>query len=286
MKSMSAEVLIKMNHIQDLFLKVQDYIQSKRELDELITFLDSETPEFRSIAYESASMQISLQDLSLNNELLNDWKNFLHHSREIHPFHIYIGLGWTFAKLEILPAAYLKSIQPMMRWMIFDGIGYYNGLFKGRRTIKNQMVPEGIDGQDLQGYDQGLGRRLWYFSKGEVKEVVQLIESFPTERQADLWRGVGVACGYVGGNDIISLKNLVTSSAIFKQQLSSGVALAAISRNVSGSITRDIENACKIICGMPLKDVLNIESDILKQSDSLSSDNYKNWITQFETKFI
>ena len=110
-----------------------------------------------------------------------------------------IGLGWAFAKTEISPTPYLESLHRVMNRMVFDGMGYYYGLFKGRKTVKNQLIPEGIEEQELHGFDQGLGRRLWYISKGEVNELVQLIQPFHFSRHADLWRGVGIACGYVGG---------------------------------------------------------------------------------------
>ena len=50
----------KMEYIQKVFLGVQDYMQKNHELEELIAFLDSEPPEFRSVAYESASMEIGI----------------------------------------------------------------------------------------------------------------------------------------------------------------------------------------------------------------------------------
>jgi hypothetical protein len=49
-----------MDYIQKLFLSVQDYMQKNHELEDLIAFLDSEPPEFRSVAYESASFAIGL----------------------------------------------------------------------------------------------------------------------------------------------------------------------------------------------------------------------------------
>ncbi|MBL0272347.1 MAG: DUF1702 family protein [Chitinophagaceae bacterium] len=91
-------------------------------------------------------------------------------------------------------------------------MGYYAGLFKGRRTIKNQLVPDGIGAQELQGFDQGLGRRLWYNARGEVKEVARLIQTFTSTRHPDLWRGIGIACGYVGGNQQENLELLLTAS--------------------------------------------------------------------------
>ena len=274
----------KMEYIQKVFLGVQDFMSKNPELEELISFLDNEPAEFRSVAYESASMEIGLQELSCKKEL-NNWKKFYQRSAKAHTFHMDIGLGWAFAKAEISPTPYLEFLHPVMSWMVFDGMGYYYGLFKGRRTVKNQLVPAGIEKQDLHGFDQGLGRRLWYISKGDVNELVRLIKPFHLSRHADLWRGVGIACGYVGGSERTNLEQLLVCSAGFKQQLCTGVILAAISRKASDYFTGDIELACNIICGKPLKDVLSPETGIGKQINSGSGNFYLHWMSQFESEF-
>lgn len=257
----------KMEYIQKIFLGVQDYMQIYHEPDDLITFLDSEPPEFRSVAYEAASMVIAQQDLMGGKEL-NNWKNFYNESAQAHTFHVDIGLGWAFAKTGIEPNHYLSSL-PVMSWMVFDGMGYYFGLFKGRRTVKSGLVPEGVFGQDLCGFDQGLGRRLWYISKGEVAELFKLVQLFHPSRHADLWRGVGIACGYVGGCIRSNLEQLLVSSNECKDQLCAGVALAAISRSASNSFTDDLELACTIICGKTVKELLSLDTT-RKQSGLIS----------------
>ncbi|MEO8416746.1 MAG: DUF1702 family protein [Ginsengibacter sp.] len=248
-----------MEYIQKVFLGVQVYMQENHDMEELITFLDAEPPGFRSVAYESASMEMALPEL-LSGTALDNWKKFYQRSAKVHTFHMHIGLGWAFAKTETVQSPYLLSMQPLMRLMVFDGMGYYYGLFKGRRTVKNQWVPEGIVQQELKGFDQGLGRRLWYISKGEVNELVQLIQPFQLPRHPDLWRGVGIACGYVGGSGKADLERLLHFSDECKDDLCTGIALAAISRNASNSVSEHINLACNIICGKPLKDVLNDES--------------------------
>ena len=252
----------RMEYIQKVFLNVQDYIRKNQELERLIAFLDAEPPEFRSVAYEAASMETALQDLSRGTEL-NSWKKFYDHAANAHAFHVDIGLGWAFAKAEIPPAPFINTL-PVMGWLVFDGMGYYFGLFKGRRTVKNQLVPEFLAGQDIYGFDQGLGRRLWYISKGELNELIKLMQPFHLSRHAALWRGVGIACGYVGGSQQSNLERLLNSATDFKDELCTGVSLAAVSRCASNSVTGDIDLACKIICGKTLKDVLTDESGLTK----------------------
>lgn len=265
----------KMEYIHKVFLGVQDYMQKQHELDDLIAFLDAEPPEFRSVAYESASMELALLELSGGNELTN-WKKFYQRSAMAHTFHNDIGLGWAFAKREVSPTPYLDLLPLVSKWMVYDGIGYYYGLFKGRATVKNQIIPDAIDMQSMYGFDQGLGRRLWYISKGNVNQLFQLLQPYHLSRLGNLWRGVGIACGYVGGNDRSDLEELVNHSAACKDQFCTGVGLAAISRNASNSITNDIESACEIICGMPLQDVLSSEPVIKTRLESMSMNVHIN----------
>jgi len=282
--NMPDEVSNKMEYIQKVFLEVQDHIRDETELEELIAFLDAEPYEFRSVAYESASMMLGLRDLSKGTEL-NEWTKFYLRAGKEHSFHMDIGLGWAYAKCAITPDPNLNSLHPMMRWMIFDGMGYYNALFRGRRTIKNQTVPEGIDGEDKKGYDQGLGRRLWYMASGDVSKVMAFIQSFPSSRHPDLWRGVGIACGYVGGNAREDLEMLILSSGEYKPQLCAGIALAAISRSASNSSTDDIETASLMLCRMPLKEIETLKTKLEAKPDPEAGSSLGHWITQLDSLF-
>jgi hypothetical protein len=282
--NLHSTALGKMEYIQKLFLTVQEYMLQNHELEELICFLDSELSEFRSVAYESASMEKAHQELS-SGKGLNNWESFYQRSAKAHTFHMDIGLGWAFAKTENLSTAYLESLNPFRRWMVFDGIGYYYGLFKGRKTVKSQVVPEGIDTTEMNGFDQGLGRRLWYIATGQVKEVMHLIQAFPMTRHPDLWRGVGIACGYVGGNKQEDLELLSTASGGCKKQLQTGITLAAISRIASNSVTADVENACQIVCNKTLKEIKDLQAQMTSKLLYIYTDKgNSHWITQFESE--
>jgi len=281
---MSDEVAIKMEHIQKIFLEVGNYMRNKYVLEDLIAFLDAHPPEFRSVAYESASMELATYDLSRGTQF-QEWEKLYSRRREVHSFHLDIGLGWAFAKAQRLPVLSWASPHPYMRLMVFDGMGYYYGLFRGRRTVRNHLFPPGIEGQDVQGFDQGLGRRLWYIAQGEVKKVTQLIQGFPTSRRPDLWRGVGIACGYVGGSKIADLELLLVASGENKDKLCTGVALAAMSRNVSGSVTDDIKMACRIICDMPFEKIVAFKPELTDELKTRSDQDYSHWVTQLESWF-
>jgi hypothetical protein len=279
---MLSKVATKMEYIQKVFLEVQAYMQDDHELQEAVKHLDAEPPEYRSVSYESASMEIALKELSGGLEL-NQWKKFYLGAGNSHTFHMDIGLGWAFAKAEISPALYKDSLQLPVPWMVYDGIGYYYGLFRGRRTVRNKEVPDFLNSGSVHGFDQGLGRRLWYICKGDMDQLATLLHGFQASRKADLWRGIGIACAYVGGLEKDSLERLAHLSAEYKSCLSTGIALAAISRFASGSISPDIENACLEVCGLPLKDTISPENPIWEQFDS-GSGNISRYLINLKMK--
>lgn len=249
------DVSSRMEYVQQVFLGVQDYMQHDPALEALSAFLEAEPPEYRSVAYESASMEVALRDLS-RGAGLPEWEELYRRSSGAHSFHLEIGLGWAFAKTETAPDPYLGrlSVAPL-RWMVFDGIGYYYGLFRGRRTVKGCEVPGYVQEPDLPGFDQGLGRRLWYISKGSPAEVARLIAPFPEARQAALWQGVGIACGYVGGCTEDRLHALATVCGGALPHLCRGIQLAAISRKASDTLHPGLDLASRVICKTPLSEL-------------------------------
>jgi hypothetical protein len=282
-----SDVSTRMEYIQKIFLDVGQSVENIQSLYELIAFLDTEPPEFRSVAYESASMGIGLKDLNANRPL-DSWKDFRQVCTNQHSFHIDIGLGWAFAKTDIQPDTYLQSMNPVLKWMVFDGMGYYYGLFKGRNTVKNKVLPNGIEGESLHGFDQGLGRRLWYMAKGNLNEAACLVGNFVEERHSDLWRGIGIACGYVGGNTEDGLRYLPGISGKYYKQLQIGVVLAAISRIASNTITEDVDLACRIICNKAVNEIkfsaILTTTDFFDYLYEAGSNNH--WLTQLQSELL
>ena len=237
--------LDRIDYIQKLFLRVQSCAEPINDMDDIIDLLELEPAEFKSVAYESASMVIGVKDLC-NTNALDNWKEFRDVCLGRHSFHVDIGLGWAFAKTGKQPNEFLTLAGPVMKRMVYDGIGYYYGLFRGRSIIKNKTIPEEIE--DINGFDQGIGRRLWYLAKANVDDLLLLINDFNDVRRADLWRGAGIACGYVGGNTKGALERLSNAAGVHKRQLESGITLAALSRIASNSVNDDVNTALRIVC--------------------------------------
>jgi hypothetical protein len=276
----------RMEYIQNLFLEAGALARTAGGWQELLPLLDQEPDEYRSVGYEGFSFELAMKDIDTMGAL-GEWKEFRTATQE-HAFHLDIGLGWALAKREVAIGVYIDSVDSITGSMILDGIGYYHALFKGRNTLKNKYVPAELEQQGLSGFDQGVGRRLWYMAKGNVQEAVNLLHGFPFERRGDLFRGVGIACGYVGGNSEKELRILEKLSAEHKDQLQLGIALASLSRILSNSVTPSVQRSYQIICGKSDSHLDISLTDATKKFLYLynNGDNSNNWFARFKSDLL
>lgn len=210
------------------FQKGRELAESGISIDGLINELNKFEIRYRSVAFEGASMGVAL------TSDFETWKAYAKQT-EKHATQVHIGLGWAIAEKQLNLASTLSEIQAEMQVKALDGYGYWNGLFSRRLTIRSQSIPENITSEFQAGFDQGLGRAIWYITKGEVDKVLNIINHFSEERRANLWRGIGVALTYVGGcsNDLIT--ELKSASGEFKLNLEKGIEAAEGSMRLAQS---------------------------------------------------
>ncbi|MCB9192625.1 MAG: DUF1702 family protein [Flavobacteriales bacterium] len=194
---------------------------SERELglDELITELNKFEMRYRSVAFEGASMGVALANS------METWKVYAQKTAR-HATQVHIGLGWAIAECQMNLASTLSEIEPEMRVKVLDGFGYWNGLFQRRATIRTQQIPENITPEFQSGFDQGVGRAIWYITKGEVDKVVNIINHFSEDRRPNLWQGIGVASTYVGGCSDELIAELKSAAGEFKTNFEKGIGAA------------------------------------------------------------
>ncbi|HLP22396.1 MAG TPA: DUF1702 family protein, partial [Chitinophagales bacterium] len=242
---MENSVVQKMDSIQDTFLRIQDVFFQSPDWRANIKDLHDSNLEFRSIAYESASMSIALLDLKEGNQLRN-WLEFLNEVAHAHATQVHVGLGWALAQSLTPPMDYLPLLEPMQRYRVLDGYGYYEGIFRRRRSIINHLKLKLPDATASGALDQGIGRSLWYNSKGDITAAKTTLETFAPERHADLWRGLGIAIAYVGGCNEETLRNIFIAAGTYQKQLATGAAMALISRHYAGFVSADTESVCTV----------------------------------------
>ncbi|HAP70227.1 MAG TPA: hypothetical protein DCR04_10980 [Flavobacteriales bacterium] len=204
------------------FQKGRSLSEQELGLDELISKLNQFEPRYRSVAFEGASMGVALQNS------METWKTYAKTS-EKHSTQVHIGLGWAIAERELDLTSTLSQIEPELQVKVLDGYGYWHGLFRRRLTIRTQSIPENITTEYQSGFDQGVGRAVWYISKGEIAKVQNIINHFAEDRRANLWQGIGVASTYVGGCSDELIAELKSASGEYKSKLKKGIESAEAS---------------------------------------------------------
>lgn len=194
---------------------------SERELglDELIAELNKFEPRYRSVAFEGASMGVALANS------IDTWKVYASKT-EKHATQVHIGLGWAIAEQQLNLASTLSEIDPELQVKVLDGYGYWHGLFRRRLTIRTQQIPEIITPEIQPGFDQGVGRAIWYTTKGDVAKAVNIMNHFSEDRRPNLWQGIGVASTYVGGCSDELVTELKSAADEFKLNLEKGIEAA------------------------------------------------------------
>ncbi len=216
--------------------------------DILVHRLDAFDVELRGYVYEGAGIGLAALDSLL------PWGNrtraFLDGPGSAFIYAVPLGAGMGLARLRRKPEKFLARLDPVLGWLIVDGYGFHEGFFSPKRALQKQEVPVHLSPYGCRVFDHGLGRSIWFTSSTNVERVTNMIARFPEARRADLWSGVGLACGYTGGVNegaIATLKDLVGD---YRYHLAMGVAIAANARHTVGNPSRYVKLACEILCGI------------------------------------
>jgi enediyne biosynthesis protein E3 len=250
-------------------------IAENASFEELFEKLHSYEPEFRSVAFEAASMSILSSDLKKNGNSPSDqWNNFFAAHKSLHKSQLLTGFGWALALHEKNPSDFLDQFDPLISMRILDGYGYYHGLLRSRRSVQNIQIPNYITEDLLFAFDQGLGRALWYLSKGDLEKLMTMLEKFPAQRKENLWRGIGTASAYVGGIDSGIYQELNLLAANYSKQFVVGIIFAIRTRMQSNSVTEYIQEACRTLTDFNIDTAYKFTEETKKKAG-----NYEEWLS-------
>jgi enediyne biosynthesis protein E3 len=158
-------------------------------------------------------------------------------------------------------------------------VGYYEGMFRSRHTVRSKTIPDQISAEDLHSFDQGLGRSLWYIAKGVPEQLRSLIEAFPASRLPDLWRGAGIAVAYVGGTEE-SFQTIYKIAGPYAVNLAAGAVFLAHSRIKAATLNEETEAVCRCWCHATALQV----AALLDQTEPLATGPgaYMHWVRSVE----
>lgn len=275
----------RMQQFAATFQDARQLAEDESELARLAERLDETPAAFRAVAYEGASMTLAVHALRDAGEF-SVWQAFADGPGKAHGAQVHVGLGWALASLGRRTFPFLDTLDPLLRWRVFDGFGYFDGLFRRPRTLKRRSAPSFLPEQGAHVYDQGLGRYLWYDTSGDAARMPSMIQEFDDTRRSDLWRGVGLACAYVGGSDDAALAHLWNAAPSYRAQLASGAALAARAQSHSGAPLRDTDRVCQTWFGRSAEETNALTEKLQAAQLGLPAEIYRSWLRDLETALV
>ncbi|HEV7784465.1 MAG TPA: DUF1702 family protein [Thermoanaerobaculia bacterium] len=246
--------------------------------------------DFRGFAYEGAGMGLALLDTLIpgRRAARNRLALFLAGPAAAHTYIVHVGAGWVMARLPVSPERYLARLaDPLLRWLALDGYGFHEGFFRWPKSVTRQQVPRRLHGYARRGFDQGLGRSLWFIDGADVERLPGTIGAFPASRQPDLWGGLGLACGYAGGRTLAEIEALLAASGPYAPMLAQGVVFAAKARQRAGNPTPQTELACQAVWGVPAGIAATVSDEALRDlpSDRPGEPAFEVWRRRIQDDF-
>lgn len=254
---------------------------SARELHGRLTLTPQDT---RGFAYEGAAMACAVLDIltfskarRLRALLSGHGQGYLHL--------IHVGAGWGYARLRLRPWRALPLPDRMLRWLAWDGWGFYQGFFASRRTIEERRAERGLGGL-LSLRDQGLGRSLWFHENADVNRVAERIAGFDRTRRGDLWSGVGLAAAYAGATLDSDLELLARLSGPHRAHTVQGIAFAAAAHLRAAHLPDHTRRAALVVAGAPAETLAGWTETALRGLAGESMHSYQVWRSRIRAEWL
>lgn len=202
-------------------------------------------PSRRGFAAEGAAMGFAVADaLPFRTPRL---PAYLAAAEPRYAYLAHVGVGWAMARLPWRRKALWSQLDPLLRWLAFDGMGFHDTYFSPRR-VQSGWRRQRI-GYAVRAYDQGIGRALWFVSCGGVDDASRLISQFAPERQGDLWSGLGLAMTYAGAFEASEVATALSNAAEHRAKFVQGAAFACEARTLARDIPAHTEFVARSLTG-------------------------------------
>jgi len=242
--------------------------------------------EHQGFAYEGAGMALALLDTLIPGRR-GRLAGLLAGPGEAHAYIVHVGAGWILARLPLSPARLLARLDPLLGWLALDGYGFHEGFFHWPRSVERREVPRKLRGYARRGFDQGLGRSLWFVDGADVGLLPRTIGAFPPGRRPDLWAGLGLAVGYAGGRSEAETAELRRAAGPLAPELAQGVAFAAKARERAGNPAAHTEMAAQVICGLSAAEAAAVTDAALRDlpADRPGEPGFEVWRRRIQDRF-
>ena len=229
--------------------------------------------EFRGFAFEGAAMALDILDQ------LMPWSRridkFLRGPGSAHVYMVHVGIGWSMARWRLGMQRRLTHLDPLLKWLALDGIGFHEGYFHWPRYATGE-VPRFLRrrGYGSRAFHQGLGRSLWFVGGADPEYISAAILHFPEPHRDDLWSGIGLASTYAGGAQSRDLHMLRSACGPHWPHLAQGAVFAAGARHRAGNICPQTEAGCQAFCGISAQRAAELSDQTLRDLTAYDGPSY------------
>lgn len=254
-------------------------------LQSLVTGLEDGEVEWRGFAFEGAAMGLALRD-ALTPWRANRVAGFLRGAGDAHTYMVHVGVGWVWARVPFGRRRAAQRLDPLLRWLAFDGWGFHEGFFHWQEYVAGQAMPGQLNAYERRVFDQGLGRSFWFVNGGNPELIASTINGLPVARHPDLWSGIGLAATYAGLVEETALKALLEASGPHRPQLAQGSAFAAKARQRAGNLTAYTSLATGVLCEMSAPDAARLCDTTLEDLPANADPSaYEVWRQRIQNHF-
>jgi enediyne biosynthesis protein E3 len=212
----------------NIALGESDMVQLSNRLDAAFS------PALIGFAYEGAGLYFGLSDLFVGRSE-SRLAAFTRSAAQQHDFITMVGAGFAIARVPFglrRFESYQRTLDPMTAWCLADGHGFHQGYFHWKRFIeRRQAAPASFNLQNRRLFDAGVGRSMWWVFGADPVPIANAISRFDTDRQGELWAGIGTAIAYAGGGTSGVATRLLDLAGPLGSDLLSGIPFAAHMRH-------------------------------------------------------
>lgn len=225
-RSGSAVARVALETIGETFIAGYNAAVRADTLDGIVQAVGEVPAQVRGFAAEGAAMGTAVSDaLPFRSprfprliELLDAEFTYLLH----------VGAGWALARVPWRKRHILAPLNPLHRWLAYDGLGFHDGYFKPSDVLNGwRREPFGYA---ARAYDQGVGRALWFAGGGSVIWAADRIRRLTADRHEDLFSGLGLAMAYAGPTTTESVRQAIELAGREGPHLAQGIAFACEAR--------------------------------------------------------
>ncbi len=276
----------RLDRISSVFMQFCNLGLESDALADMPLPLERVEPDLRGFAYEGAGMGLFLFD-HLTGFREQRLHSFIQGPGLAYTQLLYVGAGVGLARLRKGVSETIERFDDdVLAWAIVDGYGFHEGYF-WPQYIRDQARSEHLSGYASRAFDHGLGRAIWFTRSADVERIKETVDRFEPSRQADLWEGVGLACGYAGALTPPALARLTQAAAPHLPRLAAGLAVATELRQRASNIVPHTEVACRFIWKRSAEEVGRLARGRLEATPAGRGDaRYEAWRQELRRTFV